>query len=51
MPETSSSMSSYSHLKGELLRIIDEMLTMESIREPAYLWQFHFSISGPETEI
>jgi GTPase Era involved in 16S rRNA processing len=32
MPETSSSMSSYSRLKGELLRSIDEMLSEESIR-------------------
>ena len=32
MPEMSSAMSSYSHLKRELLRIIDEMLTEESIR-------------------
>jgi len=32
MSETSFAMSSYSHLKGELLRIIDEMLTEESIR-------------------
>jgi len=32
MQETSSAMSSYSQLKGELLRCIDEMLTEESIR-------------------
>jgi len=32
MLETSSTMSSYSHLKGELLRCIDEMLAEESIR-------------------
>jgi len=32
MPETSSAMSSYSHLKGELLRSIDEMLGEASIR-------------------
>lgn len=32
MPETVSALSSYAQLKGELLRIIDEMLTVESIR-------------------
>jgi len=32
MSETSSAMSSYSHLKGALLRSIDEMLSEESIR-------------------
>jgi GTPase SAR1 family protein len=32
MPETASVLSSYAQLKGELLRIIDEMLTVESIR-------------------
>lgn len=32
MPETFSAMSSYAHLKGGLLRIIDEMLAEESIR-------------------
>ncbi|MGE5301292.1 MAG: dynamin family protein, partial [Acidobacteriota bacterium] len=31
MPETSSAMSSYALLKGELLRSIDEMLAMECI--------------------
>ena len=32
MPEAYSAISSYSHLKGELLRSIDEMLAVESIR-------------------
>lgn len=32
MPETTSVMTSYSQSKGELLRIIDEMLTEENIR-------------------
>jgi GTPase SAR1 family protein len=32
MPDTSSAVSAYSHLKGELLRSIDEMLAVESIR-------------------
>lgn len=32
MPETYSAISSYSHLKGELLRSIDEMLAVESVR-------------------
>ncbi|MEW5818004.1 MAG: dynamin family protein, partial [Spirochaetota bacterium] len=32
MSEMSSSLSAYSHLKGELLKCLDEMLAMESIR-------------------
>jgi GTP-binding protein EngB required for normal cell division len=32
MPETSSAMTTYSRLKGDLLRKIDEMLALESIR-------------------